>query len=325
MSELAQVLRPLIPVDDPNALVDASTGDDAAVYLISEDRALVISVDFFSPVVDDGRDFGRIAATNALSDIYAMGAKPLLALNLLAFPRAELGTGVAEDIIAGGAAVAAEAGIPILGGHTIDDPEPKYGMVVVGEVHPDRMTTNRDARAGDVLVLTKPLGIGVITTAIKADACPPSVAEAAVANMATLNRAAAEVMAAHGIRAATDVTGYGLLGHLRSMARASGVSVRVVAADVPILSGARELAEGGRIPGGSRRNLADLRADVTFGEGVDDLTRVLLADAQTSGGILMAVPLEKLEAVLADLEGATPIAAVIGRFEAGAGGAILVE
>lgn len=320
MAELAHVLRHMLPVDDPNALVGHSTGDDAAVYRISEDRALVVTADFFTPIVDDAYDFGRIAAANALSDVYAMGARPLFALNLVGFPRKLLPEGILEEILRGGSEVARAAGVPILGGHTIDDAEPKYGMVAIGEVDPARMVTNAGARAGDVLVLTKPLGSGIVATAIKAGSAPAPVVEAAVACMATLNRGGAEAMVAHGVSAATDVTGFGLLGHLRSMLRASALSARIRASDVPALEGVRELIEAGHVPGGTRRNLQDLAEDVAFAAGIDEVTRTLLADAQTSGGLLMAVPASRLEGLLAALEGAAPIAAVIGSLEKGTAG-----
>lgn len=309
MSELTQVLRQLLPVEDPNALVDASTRDDAAVYRLSDDRAVVVTVDFFTPVVDDPYDFGRIGAANALSDLYAMGARPLFGLNLVGFPRQHLGSGVLEDIVRGGATVAAEAGIPVLGGHSIDDPEPKFGMVAVGEVHPDRVVTNRGARPGDALVLTKPLGSGVIATAIKAGAAPPSVVEAAVRWMTTLNRGAADAMLAGGARAATDVTGYGLLGHLRNLLTASGVAAELVGASIPLMEGASALVSEGHIPGGSKRNRSDLERDVTFAETVPDVLRMLLFDAQTSGGLLVALAPERVEA----FQAAVPAAAVIGR------------
>lgn len=325
MSELAQVLRPILPATDPRVLVDASTGDDAAVYRITPARALVVTLDFFSPVVDDPRDFGRIAAANALSDLYAMGAKPLFALNLFAFPRAHLGEGIAEEILAGGAEIAEEAGVPILGGHSIDDPEPKYGMVAVGEAHPDRLVTNAAARPGDVLILTKPLGTGVITTAAKADAVAPSVVSRAVRSMAGLNQAASEVMVRLGVRAATDVTGFGLLGHLRALARASGVGAVVDAARVPILEGARETAAAGHVPGGTKRNSKDLDADLELAPGVDPVTRLLLCDAQTSGGLLMAVPPSAVAAVEKALEGSGVTAARIGRLTSGFPGRIRVE
>jgi len=325
MSELAQVLRHLVPVPDPNALVDASTGDDAAVYLIAEERALVVTADFFTPIVDDPFDFGRIAAANALSDVYAMGARPLFALNLVGFPRGLLGEGVLDRIVEGGGAVCREAGIPVLGGHSIDDPEPKFGLVAVGEAQPRRLITNTRFRAGDRLVLTKPLGTGVVAAAIKAGQAPAEVVRRAVEMMATLNRGAAEAMRSVGIRGATDVTGFGLLGHLRTALRASGVAAELNAADVPVLEGALALAEAGHVPGGTRRNLEDLAPDLAWGEDVEPVTRTLLADAQTSGGMLMAVPPDRLPRLLDALAGRAPVGAVIGEVVPGRPGSISVR
>ncbi len=290
MSELAQVLRSLLPVDDARALVDASTGDDAAVYKLSEDRALVVTVDFFTPIVDDPYDFGRIGAANAVSDVYAMGARPLLALNLVGFPRSLLGQGILEEIIRGGAETLRTADIPVLGGHTIDDAEPKFGVVVVGEVHPDQIVTNAGAQPGDDLILTKALGTGVIATAHKNDVVSDDVLQAAVASMVALNDRAARVMTEGVVHGATDVTGYGLLGHLRNMLRQSRVSANIIAHDVPILDGAIGLLESGQVPGGTKRNRADLATDVEYDEGVSESLRMMLCDAQTSGGLLMAVP-----------------------------------
>jgi selenide,water dikinase len=322
MSELAQVLRHVLPSDDVHALVDASAGDDAAVYLLEEDRALVVTTDFFTPIVDDPFRFGQIAAANALSDLYAMGAKPLFALNLVAFPRKYLKEPWLGEIIRGGAEKAREAGIPILGGHSIDDPEPKYGLVAVGEVDPGEMTTNADARPGDRLVLTKPLGTGIIATALKAETAPSEVLEAAVRSMATLNRGAAEAMTGLGIRAVTDVSGFGLLGHLSQMLRASGCSARVRAQDVPLLPGALALAQDGHVPGGTKRNLTDLGEDLVFAEEVDDIHRLLLADAQTSGGLLISVPEGGLQALRANLEGAGTGAWEVGEVREGPPGRI---
>ncbi len=328
MAELAQVLRPLLPVDDPRALVDASTGDDAAVYLVSDDRALVVTVDAMVAGVhflaDDAFDFGRIAAANALSDVYAMGARPLFGLNLLGFPRNLLSEGIAERILEGGAAVAREAGIAVLGGHSVDDPEPKFGMVAVGEVAPDRIVRNVGAEAGAVLVLTKPLGTGVITTAIKADAAPEVAVAAAVRSMTTLNAAAAGAMIEVGVQAATDVTGFGLLGHLSRMLRASGVAGELDAVAVPLIEGARELAAAGHVPGGTKRNLTDLAADLEFGDAIDEITRLLLADAQTSGGLLMAVEAGRADALLGRLAEAGVEGAPIGRVVAGRAGSVQV-
>jgi selenide,water dikinase len=304
--------------------VGHTTGDDAAVYRLSDERALVVTADFFTPIVDDAYDFGRIAAANALSDIYAMGAQPLFVLNLVGFPRKLLDRDILAHILRGGNDVARAAGIPTLGGHSIDDPEPKYGLVAVGEVHPDRIVTNAAARAGDRLVLTKPLGSGVIATAIKKGEAAADVVEGAVEVMATLNADAAGAMTAVGVRAATDVTGFGLLGHLRNMLRVSAVGARVEAGKVPILPGARNLAAAGHIPGGTTRNLKDVAPDVRFGEAVDPVTRTLLADAQTSGGLLICVREEGLERLLASLYGKTPAAAVIGEVTEGEPGRIEV-
>ena len=285
MSELAQVLCHLVPLESEQALVNASTGDDAAVYALGDGRALVVTLDLFTPVVDDPYDFGRIAAANALSDIYAMGAKPLFVLNLLAFPRALLGDGLVEEIIRGGSDVAREAGVPIMGGHSVDDPEPKYGMVAVGEVEVEELVTNTSAEVGDLLVLTKALGTGVVATAIKADAASQAATTAAVESMTTLNRDAAAAMKRVGVRAATDVTGFGLLGHLSNMLLQSGVAAEIEAANVPVLTGVSELITAGHIPGGTRRNLGDLEDRLDFGDK-DEATRLILADAQTSGGLL---------------------------------------
>ena len=305
-------------------LVDIATGDDAAVYLVAPDRALVVTLDFFTPIVDDPYDFGRIGAANALSDVYAMGGTPLFALNLLSFPRELLSEGLAEEIVRGGADKAAEAGVPVLGGHSIDDPEPKYGMVAVGEVHPDEVLANDGARPGDLLVLTKPLGTGIVATAVKKGLCPASVLSAAVETMAQLNRDAAEAAQAAGVRAATDVTGYGLTGHLHTLLRASGASARIESARVPLLEGAVQLAEAGHIPGGTRRNLADAAGHVAYEGDVPAVLKLLLADAQTSGGLLIACPQDRVALLRREMVARNVRAAEIGRVEAGSGGRILV-
>lgn len=310
----------MLPVDDPSVMVDAATADDAAVYRLDDDRALVVTADFFTPIVDDPYDFGRIAAANALSDVYAMGARPLFALNLVGFPREHLDEGLLEEILRGGGEVVKEAGAAVLGGHSIDDPEPKYGLCVVGEVAPAALVRNSTAEAGDLLVLTKALGTGIIATAIKAGEAPADVTAAAVASMATLNRAAGEAMVRHGVHACTDVTGYGLVGHLHEMLTASGVAARIDASAVPLLPGARPLIAQGHVPGGTERNLEDT-ADVVDWGSTEDEVRTLLADAQTSGGLLMALPPDAAEALAAEL-GAP--AAVIGALEAGEPGTIRV-
>jgi selenide,water dikinase len=325
---LAQVLRHVPTLTDPRILVDASTRDDAAVYRLAPDRALVATVDFFTPIVDDAYDFGRIAAANAFSDIYAMGATPLLALNLVGWPRGKLPLELLGDVLRGGQDVAREAGAFVLGGHSVDDPEPKYGMVAIGEAHPDRIVTLARARPGDVLVLTKPIGTGVLTTALKRDLLTAADLAAAVASMTMLNAGAARAMLAVGVDAATDVTGFGLLGHLHNMLAASGVAAELDAAAVPLLPRAAELAGrgGGAVPGGTQRNRDSLAAHVSFAPGVDEATRVLLHDAQTSGGLLLAVPAERADALVAALnEEGTPAAARIGRVTAGLAGTIQVR
>jgi len=311
---------------DPRILVDASTRDDAAVYRLAPDRALVATVDFFTPIVDDAYDFGRIAAANAFSDVYAMGATPFLALNLVGWPRGTLPLELLGDVLRGGQDVAQQAGAFVLGGHSVDDPEPKYGMVAIGEAHPDRVVTLARARPGDVLVLTKPIGTGVLTTALKRDLLTAADLAPAVASMTTLNAGAARAMLAVGVDAATDVTGFGLLGHLHNMLAASGVAAEIDAAAVPLLPGAADLAARGAVPGGTQRNRDAVAAHVTFAPAVDETTRVLLCDAQTSGGLLLAVPAERAQDLIAALkkEG-TPAAARIGRVTAGTAGTIQVR
>ena len=305
------MLRSLPLVGDPNALVGADTADDAAVYRLSADQALVATVDYITPVVDDPYVFGTIAAANSLSDIYAMGARPLFALNIVGFPRG-LPLDLLARILEGGAAKAAEAGIAVLGGHSVDDPEPKYGLVALGLVPPERVVRNVGARVGDHLFLTKPLGMGIITTAIKRDAAPPAMVEAALATMATLNRAAAEAMVAVGPHAATDVTGFGLLGHLLEMLTASGVGAELWLEAVPVVEGTWDLVRAGIYPGGSQRNLDYVSPRVEFGD-LDQAERLLLADAQTSGGLLIAVGAEDAPRLAAELAARGVRAAEIGR------------
>lgn len=313
---------------DPRILVDASTRDDAAVYQLTPDRAIVATVDFFTPIVDDAYDFGRIAAANAFSDVYAMGGTPLLALNLVGWPRDTLPYELLGDILRGGADIARDAGAFVLGGHSIDDPEPKYGMVAIGEVHPNRLVTLARARAGDALVLTKPIGTGILSTALKRDLATAADIAPAVQSMTTLNAGAARAMRATGggVHAATDVTGFGLLGHLHNMVAASGVSAEIVAAQVPLLPKAIELVEQGAIPGGTKRNREALSPHVTFNAAVPEALRVLLFDAQTSGGLLIAVDNDRANTLIAALEReGTPVAARIGRLARGTPGAIAVS
>ncbi len=311
---------------DPRILVDASTRDDAAVVRFTADRALVATLDFFTPIVDSAYDFGRIAAANALSDVYAMGGTPIFALNIVGWPRDTLPLELLGDVLKGGAEVVREAGAFVLGGHSVDDPEPKFGMVVIGEVHPDRVVTNAGAQPQDVLVLTKPIGTGVLATGLKRDLLSEAELAPAVAAMTTLNAGAARAMLAVGVHAATDVTGFGLLGHLHTMLLASGVAAELASAAIPLLPHAREMAERGAIPGGTTRNAASLGDAVSFAAAVDSVTRLLLADAQTSGGLLLAVAPERGPALVAALERErTPRAEVIGRITAGTPGRIEVR
>ena len=290
--ELAAV-RDMLPASapDPDLLVGLDPADDAAVYRIAPDVALVQTIDFFTPIVDDPFDFGRIAAANALSDVYAMGAEPRFALNVVAFSLEALGPDVLERILAGGAKIAAEAGIAIAGGHSIDDPEPKYGMTVTGVVHPDRILTKSGGRPGDELYLTKPLGGGVVTTAAKRGIAGPELVARAVEVMTTLNRDAAEKAQSAGAGAMTDVTGFGLVGHLGELCRASGVSARIDAEAVPAIEGALGLAADPQcVAGGSRRNAEHAAGFTSWDDSLPEERRVLLTDAMTSGGLLVAVP-----------------------------------
>ena len=306
-------MRRVAPPGDPNLLVGALTGDDAAVWRLSDERALVVTADFITPVVDDARTWGRIAAANAVSDVYAMGGTPLLALNLVGWNVDELPTDLLADVLEGGVEIAAEAGFVVAGGHTVDDPEPKYGMAVVGEVHPDRILTNAGLRPGDVLVLTKPLGVGIATTAIKRDVCPDDLARAAIASMTRLNAEAAGAARAAGATGCTDVTGFGLLGHLGRMVVESGVDAELDVDAVPVLDGAWTLLADDVVPGGSRRNLDHVRPQLDQGSH-GDATALLLADAQTSGGLVFgAADAGAAEEAVATLVASGHTAAVVGR------------
>lgn len=315
--ELAQIIGPLRQhpsVSHPDLLVGLGTSDDAGVYRIAPDMALVQTVDFFTPIVDDPRTWGKIAAANALSDVYAMGGTPLTSLQLIGWPREGLDFDLARQVVDGGAEVMAAAGCVIVGGHSIDDAEPTYGFAVTGTVAPDRVITNAGARVGDALILTKPLGVGVATTAHKADRCPPGLLAEAVEVMTSLNDVAGSQLSAVGAHAATDVTGFGLVGHLSEMLDASGVGARLVARQVPLLDGALELAEDGLVPGGSRRNLEAVRERLSG----DDRLWTLLADAQTSGGLLVSVLPDKTESYTEAVPGAVVVGEVtdhIGRIE----------
>lgn len=307
-------------------LIGPTTADDAAVYKVNDELAIVATVDFFTPVVDDPRTFGRIAATNSLSDVYAMGGRPVFALNLVAFPSKLLPMSVLGEILAGGNEVAQEAGVSLVGGHTIEDQEPKYGMCVIGFVKPNEVWPNAAGRPGDALVLTKAIGTGIITTAMKEDAAPREAVDAAIRAMTTLNRRAAEIAKEVGeIHACTDVTGFGLLGHLREMVQGAKLSARVYAEKVPLLPGARELAEADYAPGGTERNLAHVAPVVEWEGAIDQAMRLVLADAQTAGGLLLALPQEKAEVLVSRLrdEGLHD-ATIIGELTSGQPGRIVV-
>ena len=306
-------MRRLTPPDSPNLLVGAASGDDAAVYRLSDERALVVTTDFITPVVDDARDWGRVAAANAVSDVYAMGGTPLLGLNLVCWNTEELSNDLLGDVLLGGQDIAHECGFVVAGGHTVDDPEPKFGMAVVGDVHPDKMLTNAGLRAGQSLVLTKPLGIGIITTAQKRDVVDAATMQAAITSMTTTNAAGAAAAVAAGASGATDVTGFGLLGHTGRMAQESGVGLEIVVDDVPVIVGATELAADGVVPGGTGRNLAWIKEWLDIGAGVDDLDVTILADAQTSGGLVFGVDPDAANDVVAGLIADGHTAAVIGR------------
>ncbi len=312
--------------EDPALLVGADTLDDAAIYRLTDEIALVQTVDFFTPVVDDPYDFGRIAAANAFSDIYAMGGRPLTALNIVCFPSGVLPLDCLGRILQGGAETARLAEATIVGGHTIDDPEPKYGLAVTGVIRPGQELTNAAAEPGDILVLTKPLGTGVVATAIKQGNASDEAIAAATVTMSTLNRAGADVARACGARALTDITGFGLLGHLSELCRASGVMAEVWYDRLPLLPDAETLAQRGVIPGGTKRNLEYVQPWTDFDPGLEPWQRLLCADAQTSGGLVLAVPSERTAEVVRALEArATPAAAVIGRVLArgAAGGSLL--
>jgi selenide,water dikinase len=310
------VLRQLPSIPDPNLLSGFASNADAAVYRLSAHLAIVHTVDFITPIVDDPFAFGAIAAANALSDIYAMGGRPVLALNLVGYPIKTMPIGVLHEILRGGATKLAEAGAKLAGGHSIEDLEPKYGLAVAGLVDPRRMVTNQGAQPGDVLVLTKPLGTGIITTGIDQELTGDATVERVIALMTQLNRAASEVMVTVGVHAATDVTGFGLLGHLHELAEASGVGARIYLDRIPLLDETWELAEQGSIPGGTRNNYHYAMEFTSWGDDIPTVAQIILCDAQTSGGLLIAVPADRTGRLLHALQ-------VAGVSQAGAVGEIV--
>ena len=304
--------------DNTNVLVGLDTGDDAGVWDLGDGRALISTVDFITPLVNDARTWGQIAVANSLSDVYAMGGKPLFGLNLVGWNNDELPSSMLSEVLAGGLEIAEQAGMAVIGGHTISDPEPKYGMAVTGEVTPDKMLTNAGLKTDQHLILTKPLGVGVIATAIKAGIAGKNIIDAAVASMTQLNTVASEVAVAAGVTGATDVTGFGLLGHLGKMALTSNVDVVIDVGNIDFLPGAKQYAEDGVIPGGTRRNLAWVENQIDAGSfGETEL--LLLADAQTSGGLIFGINKTKSAEACAELNESGVAATVIGETDADAG------
>ena len=304
-------MRRLTPTSNPDLLVGAVTGDDAAVWRLDNNRALVVTTDFITPVVDDPRIWGQVAAANAVSDIYAMGGKPLLGLNLVGWNSSELPTDLLSEVLLGAQDIAEQAGFAIAGGHTVDDPEPKFGLAVVGEAHPEHLLTNAGLKVGQKLLLSKPLGVGVITTAIKNDGASTETAQAAMKSMVMLNDTASQIALKFGATGATDVTGFGLLGHLGRAVEESKVGAQINTQEVLFLPETRELAEAGFIPGGSRRNLEWLNERLEKGD-CDESEVLLLADAQTSGGLLFGVDESKAQEALNELATSGHSASIIG-------------
>jgi selenide,water dikinase len=299
--DLGRVLEALPQIDDPRVLVGFNTADDAGVVKINDEFALIQTVDIFTPVVDDPYNYGQIAATNSISDVYAMGGKPICALNIMGFPQAQLDLSVMIEILKGAHDKAKEAGIPIVGGHTIKDKELKFGLSVTGSVHPQKIITNANARPGDRLFLTKPLGSGAISTAVRAGKLSDEEAQECIEVMKKLNRHAAEAMVLAGVNSATDITGFGFLGHAWEMANASSVGMVIYAEQVPILDKTFSCIEAGTVPGGSYSNLKFLEDKVVFDSNIDNSLKIALCDAQTSGGLFIAIPPSKVELFLAEM------------------------
>lgn len=323
------MLRDLRLPADERLIVGIATGDDAGVYRLSDDLAIVQTLDFFTPIVDDPYQYGQIAAANSLSDVYAMGGRPLTAMNILCFPIGARDVNEAAAILRGGADKVAEAGVALVGGHSVDDPEPKYGLAVTGTVDPNQVATNAGAQPGDVIVLTKPLGTGIVTTAAKFDECPPDVLEAAVRSMATLNAGAATAMKGvgigpEGVHAATDITGFGLSGHLYQVARASGVRLEIDSSSLPLLPEVERLAAQGNTTRGGGENAEYLGDRLTMGAAISQTLQSVIMDPQTSGGLAIVVAPPALDALLALLQAAgVQTRAVIGRVLAGEPGIVV--
>ncbi len=293
-------------------LVGLETADDAGVYKINDETALVQTLDFFTPIVDDAYMFGQIGAANALSDVYAMGGKPLTVMNIVAFPINTLDKSILADILAGASDKVKESGAALVGGHSIDDQEPKFGLSVTGTIHPDRIRSNAGAKPGDRLILTKPIGVGILTTAIKQGILEKDDLDEVMNVMATLNKTAAEVMENYSVNACTDVTGFGLLGHTMEIAKGGNVGVTVINQDVPVLSRAKELAEQNVIPGGTRKNRQWLADDIDYAGNISEIDQLILCDAVTSGGLLISVPEAEADALQRELLENNVQSAIIG-------------
>ncbi|MFC4411703.1 selenide, water dikinase SelD [Chungangia koreensis] len=325
-SDLSEVMKMLPPQPkNPNLLVGLETSDDSGVYQLTEDLAIVQTVDFFTPIVDDPYDFGQVAATNAISDIYAMGGKPLTALNIVAFPISKLDKSILADILRGASDKLKEAGVTLVGGHSIDDAEPKFGLAVTGVVNPKNVKTNAAAQSGDKLILTKPIGVGIMTTALKRGLLDESQIARVTKVMTTLNKSAAEAMEPFDVHACTDVTGFGLLGHATEMAVGANAGLRIYRDQVPVLEGSRELADQGVLPGGSKNNYLHVRDMVTFPEDMELTDQYLLCDAVTSGGLLISVGEGDAKHLLEKLKESGLEAAIIGEVIINGKGHVFVE
>jgi selenide, water dikinase len=325
-ADLAQVLRNIpAPVANPNLLVGLDTSDDAGVFKLTDDIALVQTLDFFTPIVDNPYDFGQIAATNAISDVYAMGGTPLTALNIVAFPISTLDKNILSEILRGAGDKLKEANVTLVGGHSIDDQEPKFGLAVTGIVHPNKVRTNAGAKPGDKLILTKPIGVGILTTSLKRDLLSEDEIKRVTSVMTTLNKSAAEVMENYDVHATTDVTGFGLLGHASEMATGSNVGLVIHANQVPVLPRVRELAEAGAIPGGTKNNYNHIEPIVTYPDTMDSIDRHILCDAVTSGGLLISVNGKEADDLLSELQAKGVEASMIGEVTEENQGTIIVR
>ncbi|MDX9905799.1 MAG: selenide, water dikinase SelD [Bacteroidales bacterium] len=322
---LEELLKNLPAGFHPHVLVGNEQADDAAVYRINDQQAIVQTLDFFTPIVDDPYTFGAIAAANALSDIYAMGARPLFALNIAGFPSNRLPVEVLSQILKGASDKAAEAGIPVIGGHTVDDTEPKFGMVVTGIVHPDKIWRNSGARPGDVLILTKPIGTGILATAMKHGMADQQSINRTIELMLNLNKTAAEVMLDFPVSTATDITGFGVLGHLHEVISASRLDAEILANAVPVIPGAEEMAAAGIIPGGTINNLEFSNRFVKWDENISYVRKILLCDAQTSGGLLVSIPARFADNIIKNLSDKGINGVIIGRMSAKGSGIIYVK